>query len=161
MRPRVNSRKHIFQTTLSSALAGVTAGINFVNVVQNANHEQAREVDPGTTIEAVYLEVWVIGAGQQPTTITAIVEKTESGSNAVTTTEMTNLHTYANKKNIFVTHQGIVGDANSNPIPIFREWIKIPKGKQRFGLGDGMHMRIKSITEDTEYCSVIVYKSQS
>ncbi len=161
MRPRVNTRKHIIQVTLSSALAGVTVGTQLVRVSQSPDLELSPEVEPGTIISSVYLEFWLLGAGQQPTTMTALLEKTESGSNAVTTTEMTNLHTYANKKNIFVTHQGIVGDANANPVPIFREWIKIPKGKQRFGLGDSLHFRLKSITEDTEFCGIAIYKSQN
>jgi len=71
------------------------------------------------------------------------------------------LHDYPNKKNLFKTSQGLLGDANSNAVPIFREWIAIPKGKQRIGLGDTLVFNLAALGEmdqDVEVCGLVIYK---
>ncbi len=158
MRPIINSEKRISQVTLSSSLMGVVANNKIVDCVQDPNLALASNVAPGTIVKAVYVEIWLLGAGQQPTTFTAMIYKTNSNAGSIDATEMTDVNAYTNKKNIFEMHQGIVGDANANPTPVFRNWIKIPKGKQRFGLGDVLRFSVKSITEDTEFCGLFIFK---
>ncbi len=159
MRAQVNSEKHIVQTTLSTVLAGQVGTVTFINATQGGSPTLANLVDVGTTVKAIFVEYWLLAAAAQPTTATIIIEKLQNGQEAANATEMGDLYTYTNKRNILITHQGIVPDANSNPVPIIREWIKIPKGKQRFGLGDTLRMTIKSITEDTEFCGLAIYKA--
>jgi len=159
MRAIINSRKHIVQLTLSTVAAGAQVGVQLVNSKQNADNALAVDVEPGTVVKAIYVEMWLLAAEAQPSTVTAIIVKSPSGLGTPSAIEFADLHTWSNKNNIFVMHQGIVGDANSNPIPVFREWIKIPKGKQRFSLGDKLEIAFKGITEDTEVCGFAVYKS--
>ena len=155
----VNSEKRIVQVTLSSALVGTTAVVNIVNAQQDPTASAPAAVSAGTIVKAVYAEIWLNGASAQPPTCTTCILKTPAGASAPDATEMTDLNSYTNKKNILEMHQGIVGDSNSNPVPFYRGWIKIPKGKQRFGLGDQLRFVIKAITEDTEFCGVFIFKA--
>ena len=159
MRPVINSEKRIVQVTLATAGVGVVAVANIVNAQQDPSASSPAAVRAGTIVKAVYAEIWLIGASSQPPTATAMILKTPAGASAPDATEMTDLNGYTNKKNILEMHQGLVGDANTNPVPFFRGWIKIPKGKQRFGLGDQLRFVIKSITEDTNFCGVFIFKA--
>ncbi len=119
------------------------------------------EVAVGAIVKAVFVELWILGEGAQPCTCTWIIEKTTNDVSPATQTQMQNLHDYPNKKNIFKTGQGVIGDSNSNPIPVIREWIKIPKGKQRFGLGDELGIVVSCIGEadnGLEICGLAIYK---
>ncbi len=160
VRALIHTEKHIVQVTLTTATAATVANVNIVSVAQNADTSLAQNVEVGTEVSAVFAEIWVLGSSQQPTTITGIVYKTPADADAVDNTEMATLHTYPNKKNIFYTTQGLVGDANSNPIPILRQWIKIPKGKSRMGLGDKLRFSIRGITEDTQFCGQFTFKAK-
>jgi len=156
----IHSEKHIVQATLTSVPISTVVSSTIVAVNQDGSVTTPPTVSVGTDVSAVYVEIWVLGEGQQPTTITAIVYKTPAGATDIGNTDMANLHSYPNKKNIFYTTQGIVGDANSTPIPIIRQWIKIPKGKSRFGLGDRLVFSMRGITETTEYCGQFTYKAK-
>ncbi len=159
MRPMVHSRKHMPQYTQSEVGLNSTVNQLFITAVQDATETLATNVHVGDTIKAVYVEIWILGNTSQPATITAMIEKVPSGGSPATNTEMGQLHTYHNKHNILETHQGFIGDANTNPIPVYRGWIKIPKGKQRFALGERMYLNIRSITSVVEFCGQIIFKS--
>lgn len=160
VRPTVNSQKHILQSSLFS-VAG-TSIVNVVPLIVDESPAGTQQVAVGTTVKAIYCEYWVQGEATQPTTVNITVEKLESGAANMTFIQSQDLFGYSNKKNIFYTTQGIVGDANSNPIPFLRMWIKIPKGKQRFGLGDSLVVNIACITPDPdglEVCGMALYKA--
>ncbi len=159
MRAMINSQKHIVQVTLTTAMAANVANVNVVSVNQDGDTSLAQNVVVGTDIKAVFCEIWLLAASAQPTTVTWILYKTPADAGIITNTEMATLHTYPNKKNILQSGQGIVGDANSNPIPVIRQWIKIPKGKSRFGLGDKLRFSVRGITEDTEFCGQFIFKA--
>ncbi len=159
MRSIINSRKHLVQTTLSEAAANSIIATVLVDAKQNPDQDIAVEVEPGAVVKAIFVEYWVLGGGQQPSTMTYLIEKVDATSAPVTNGFMSTLHTYPGKKQILEMHQGLVGDANANPIPVFRHWIKIPKGKQRFGLGDRLVLTIRSITEATQICGFAIFKS--
>jgi len=127
-------------------------------VAQDPNATDPREIRIGSIVKAVYVEMWMMATSQQPATITTAVSKQVDGGSGINATEFTDLNGYANKKNIFELHQGLIGDANTNPVPFFRGWIKIPKGKQRMGLGDAIVYSTKAISEDVQYCGVFIYK---
>ncbi len=160
MRALIHTEKHQVQVTLTNVMAANVANINIVSVVQDGDTSLAQNVNVGTEVTAVFCEIWVLGNSQQPTTVTAIVYKTPAGAASIDNTQMATLHTYENKKNIFYTTQGLVGDANSVPIPILRQWIKIPKGKSRFGLGDKLRFSIRGITEETQFCGQFTFKAK-
>ena len=159
MRPVINSQKRIVQTTITNIPAGTVANLVLAHAKQDPTASAPQDVAVGSVIKAIYLEYWFLGDGQQPPTMTTFLAKYPGGVGQIDTADMTNLNGWNNKKNIFELHQGIVGDANTNPVPMFRHWIKIPKGKQRFGLDDRLILSTKSIiTDNVELCGVTIFK---
>ncbi len=159
VRPMVHSRKHYTQITLSTAttLARNNEILALGVALQDAN--TGNEVVEGSTIKAIYFEMWAIGSVSDQF-FTAILYKSPSGVNPPTFTEMTDLFSWDNKKNILYTTQGLASnDGIGDPLPMFKGWIKIPKGKQRFGLGDSFNFAIASRGSGTiTYCGFATYK---
>jgi len=164
MRPVINSEKRIIQITQTNVAGGTVNN----DVLVQTDHDQGTGSDPrivpvGSVVKAIYVELWMLGDGQQPTTITTTIAKFPGGVAQWDSTAMLSLSNTSNKKNIFEMHQGFIGDANTNPVPFYRNWIKIPKGKQRFGLGDRIILSVNTIdpTNGAEYCGVVIYKVQT
>ncbi len=158
VRPTINSKKHIVQTSITSATPGAVTKLVLIDAQQGASPSVPTSVEVGSIVKAVYIDLWFIGSSSQPTTMTCTLEKTVAENPDMTFVQSQQLYTYPNKKNIFYSTQGFVGDANSNPTPFLRTWYKIPKGKQRFGVGDGLRLNITGITETTEFCGLCIYK---
>ncbi len=157
MKPVITSKKHYVQATLFTI--GGTSIENIVIVDSKADPTLANDVLEGSIVKACFVEIWIQGSANQPGTFQVSIEKVPSGLGLMTNVDSSVLYTYSNKKNILFTSQGIVGDANSNPIPIIRGWYKIPKGKQRFGLGDRLVLNVNNITvDDFEACGIFVFK---
>ncbi len=91
---------------------------------------------------------------------TITLEKVPGAGNTITFTESTDLFSYANKKNIIYTTQGLASnDGIAAPIPVIRQWFKIPKGKQRMGLGDTWNLNVSSRgSDDLIMCGFMTYK---
>ncbi len=159
MKAIINSEKRIVQQTLSTVNEGVTQTALVVECKQDVNPSSPQEVSPGTVVKAVYVEMWFFGLGQQQSTTTTVFGKLVGTEPTISSVEMGDLNAYAGKKNLFEIHQGLVGDVNSNPIPFYRDWIKIPKGKQRMGIGDRLFLAVKGITDDTQFCGLYIYKA--
>ncbi len=160
VRAMVHSIKHYVQQTLTTVTTGVRDNMSIVSALESATN--LNEVTQGSTIKAVYLEIWAIGSSSNQF-FTAIVYKRPSGLNAISITEMANLYTYENKKNILYTTQGLASnDGIAGPYPLFKGWIKIPKGKQRFGLGDKLTFTVASRGDASIiYCGFATYKEYS
>ncbi len=159
MRPPINSEKHIHPRSLSTVAENTAT--TFQVVIADADATLSNQVRVGAVVKAVYCEIWVIGSSAQPVFQILTIEKISSGGPQPTSAQMSALHNYPNKKNILFTSQGLVGDSNSNPIPLYRDWIKIPKGKQRFGLGDSLVFTIAARGEannDVEVCGIFIFK---
>ena len=161
VKPIIQSEKHIIQFTNTEVMVGNVSTVNIVNAVQNPEGSDAKVVDVGTLIKAIFVEVWAFGTSSQPPTFVFIVEKLPGVGINITTSEISALHSYPNKKNIFYTSMGFLGDSNTNPTPIIRQWILIPKGKQRMGLGDRFQWSIKSITENLQFCGQVTFLAKS
>ncbi len=159
MRPPIHSRKHYVQTTLTQALTGAEVGITYISAVNPPSADLNVEVAEGAIVKAVFIELWVIGETADQF-FTIIVSKLPGGVPQATITDMTNLFTWVNKKNIFYTSQGLApNDGVGQPVPILRQWIKIPKSKQRFGLGDKLVMQVASRGDGTiNFCGFSTYK---
>ncbi len=162
MRPQINSEKHIVQ--LNRATTVGPAGIQNINLVsvlaQDAVASLPQDVRIGTNVKAVWLEWWCSGSNNDQSAVTAILYKTVGDTDIIDTTDMSLLNEYTNKKNILATFQGILGDSGSaNPVPIFRGWFKIPKGKSRFGLGDKLRITLQAKDTDVESCGLCIYKA--
>ncbi len=121
-----------------------------------------RDVEEGALVKAIFCEMWLSNNGAAGVTgqFTLIVEKKPAGATAITVAQMANLSAYPNKKNILYTTQGIIGTSASGPtVPVIRNFILIPKGKQRMGLGDQMILTISNISGETlQRCGFFTYK---
>ncbi len=158
MRPPIISRKHIVQHTKTSiASAAVATQIECTSVhIQDVNANN--EVAEGSVVKAIFLEYWLL-AEFGPGSFVLIVEKAQGLQANPSFTNMTTLDAYANKKNVLFISQGLLPDDAANPTPVLRQWIKIPKGKQRFGFGDKIRVSIAAIdTDGVEFCGFTVYK---
>ncbi len=160
MKAIVNSRKHIVQTSLAT-IQEQTILTTTIALVVDAQPTTSIHVVAGAVIKAVWLEYWLLGEASQECTATWTVEKLPNLNDTMTQAEGQDLDNYINKKNILKMGQGIIGEANSNPIPVIREWVKIPKGKQRFGLGDALVINIScigSVDNGLQICGFALYK---
>ncbi len=159
VRPTVNSEKHIFQKSLTTVDDNTVDSTNILTSV--ADPTGPNHVRIGAVVKAVFVEMWMLGSSSQPVFQICTVEKVVANQDRVTSAQMSALNSYPNKKNILFTSQGLIGDSNTNPVPVLRQWIKIPKGKQRFGLDDAMVINIAARGEaanDLEVCGIFIYK---
>ncbi len=160
MKAPINSVKHyISHTELNIAAGGISVqpAVHAVTVNAVTNTSDVRE---GSIVKAVYVERWLIGdeAAGVNSQFVLTVEKKREGEPDMTFTNASNLQAYLNKKNILYTTQGIVASSNgSSTVPVIRQWVLIPKGKQRFGLGDELHVNIAFVTKGTT-CGMETYK---
>ncbi len=157
MRPIIHTIKHYVNFPVQVAASGARITITIVDAIaKGAARAAASDVEEGATIKAVYLEFWIASA-------TALLSgtwtftKLPSNVNTPTFTEMANLGSYTNKKNIFVSGQGIV-PSNGNVMNIFKGWVKVPKGKQRMGLGDRLVLNLAAVGADVSICGITTYK---
>ncbi len=162
MRAPIVSRKHIVQHTQTVLASTAVASLRDVIATNMQNVNAAADVVEGSVIKAIFVELWVNGnTGIEPAgSVVVMVEKAPGDIVAPTITDMTTLDDYDNKKNIFFTSQGILASNTGNPTPFLRQWIKIPRGKQRFGLRDEFRINIAAIgAEDISFCGLTIYKS--
>ncbi len=158
MRPVVNSAKHYTHLSLATVLAGALSVEEVVTGVPVKDVNLGREVREGAVVKAVFIERWVRTNDTSPGSFIFCVIKLPSGLANPTTTEMANLHAYDNKKNVLYTCQGLSNDQNANAIPCARGWFKIPKGKQRIGLGDRIITVLFAQALDQNWCGFTTYK---
>ncbi len=162
MQPVIMTVKHLVHQSLATIASGAISNIDVVNVVVAPAAANSNEVQEGSILKAVYIEMWVTSTGTtgQTCSFNMTVEKVPSDATDMTFTQSANLGAYPNKKNIFYTTQGVVGASvdGSNSIPLYRQWIKIPKGKQRMGLGDKILLNINAIGTTLAICGIFIYK---
>ncbi len=159
VRPIVHSTKHYVQISRSTVATVARNVEDIVLAVESTVANAVDEVQEGATVKAVYFELWLLDTGNDGSNV-VIVQKNTSGTNGCSFGQMNALGTYIEKKNIFFTHQGLSSnDGVGNPIVVLQGWIKIPKSKQRFGLGDSLHLTIANNSlNDLAYCGFATYK---
>ncbi len=160
VRPMVHSNKHYVQTSIATITGGQSSNISLVQSVAVANKDSVFEVEEGSTIKAVYVEHWwKAGSASNVATGIATIHKIPGGGSNFTFAEMAALGSAANKKNILYTTQGLVNTVSGSAINFIKGWIKIPKSKQRFGLGDFLMLSISaSASIDLHHCGFATYK---
>ncbi len=159
MKPQVHTRKHYVQQTLSTVLAGANLNINIATAVEATTANDKTEVIAGSTISAVYIEMWVRAGDTSPGNSLLTFYKFDAGQ-ALSFAEQIDLHSYNQKNNIFYHTQGLTNDQDADAIPFIRQWFKIPKGKQRMALGSGLKLAIAAQALDNIICGHFVYKEQ-
>ncbi len=162
MRAVIKSKKHILQ--ISQATVAQSAIVN--NLFINATEGTAtvpQGVEEGAIVKACYVEFWVSqDSASVVGSYTVVLWKDPGGNAGMTGAQAAALHDYDNKKNILFTAQGLLTPNDGGQIPVLRGWYKIPKGKQRFGLGDQMLVSIRNNNAtaiDINFCGLVIYKS--
>ncbi len=162
VRAMVHSKKHVVQLTFSTATGGATTIFTAFRAVERTVANASTEVMEGSTVKAVYVELWAVAtAVDQFHTI--ILSKLPGGVGNITNANMAALDSYNNKKNVFYTSQGLTPqESTQGPLAVLRGWIKIPKTKQRFGLGDALQLAVASRgASDINFCGLFVFKEYS
>ncbi len=162
MRPPIHSQKHYVQYPIDEIAAGTTQFILLAEGVESTVANLATEVAEGSVIKAVYIELWLQNQGNLSEQVVT-VSKDQQGGVGPAFSNHANLNAYTGKKNILFTHQGLgANDAVSGPQFILKHWIKIPKGKQRFGLGDKLNLNISNVSSNgLNRCGFSIYKEYS
>jgi len=155
----VHSSKHYVQFPINQIATG-TAEINaVVTAVALQNVNLASEIVEGSSVKAVYFELWLQNEGTLGEFIMTISKEPLNGTGP-NFAQMAALNNFENKKNVLYTTQGLTSnDGVSGPVNIIRGWVKIPKSKQRFGLGDRIVMNISNVSaNDLVRCGLTIFK---
>jgi len=159
VRPMVHSRKHVIQFPIDQISTGTRQTINLIIAVEDTVANLANEIAEGSSIKAVYIELWLQNQGNLGESIVTVTKDPQNATGP-SFAQHAALNSFANKKNIFFTHQGLTSnDGVSGPVFVLKNWIKIPKSKQRFGLGDGLNIAISNVSAgDLNRCGFAIYK---
>ncbi len=155
MRALIQTRKHYVQMTLQTVTAGTSTTVPLA--FSQENPADADEVTVGAVVKAVFIELWVRGGDTSPGSILVTLVKVPDGQTP-TFADMIALHDYKNKKNVLYHTQGLTNINTDGAIPFSRQWYKIPKGKQRMGLGDSLYLVISAQALDSVLCGFATYK---
>ncbi len=160
MKPVIHSQKHYIQYPIDQITTATKQNIILIDAEPVANVNAANEVVEGASVKAIFIELWLQNTSTLAEQIVT-VEKAPAGSAGPSFAQMAALHDFDNKKNILFTHQGLgSNDGVSGPQRVINQWIKIPKGKQRFGAGDRLIMTIANVSSnDLNRCGFSIYKS--
>ncbi len=158
MKAPIHSTKHIVQNSLFAVASGAITNANIVVAVDVAAKNTVTEVEEGCVIKAVYVEMWLTGDDVVASTCIATLEKISSNGPSMTVAQSAALMDYPNKKNIFQTFMGLMPPNTQYPMAIFKGWVKIPKGKQRFGLGDRLVLNMHGQSDGLTGCGFFIYK---
>ncbi len=161
MRPIISSKKHYNQVTLTNVAAGA-ASTTIIALAIEGEASTPDHVKEGAVVKAVWVEMWAQSDSASVTgSATAIIYKNPGGNANATAANVAALHDYDNKKNIFYATQGLMPTTDGGLFVIFKGWVKIPKGKQRMGLGDKINLTVRNNngTDDINICGMFTFKS--
>ncbi len=162
MKPVIHSTKHYVQQSRSEVGTVAIVALDIALSVGSTIANEVDEIEEGTLVKAVFVEMWILDSGNDGSFVISL-EKQSGGMANMSFGDSNNLGNYRNKKNILYVTQGLSpNNAVGNPTPIIRQWFKIPKGKQRFGLTDKLKLNITNNgLNDLEFCGFFTYKEVS
>ncbi len=160
MKAAIHSSKHYVQTTLSTVSAGAITNQILASSVAVQNKNSVLEVEEGSQVKAVFVEFWLIQGSSSIGSFTAGLYKNPGGQNNMLTADAAALGDWDNKKNLLFVTQGLSPANTTFQLNLCRTWFKIPKGKQRMGLGDKLNFFIRNNngTDDINFCGFTTYK---
>ncbi len=158
VKPVIHSTKHIVQFSVRTNEAASVENLIIVDAVAVGNKNTPSEVEEGASIKACYVELWVRSSSTTPSSGQHVLYKKSVGQGFPSTTNMAALHDWNNKKNILFTQMGLFNDQDADAVRVLGGWYPIPKGKQRFGLGDQLVVTGFTASIDTVLCGFAVYK---
>ncbi len=160
MRPRVNTRKHILNLSLFAVASGAINNQNLAVAVIAPDANTAGEVREGAIISAVYVEMWLTSDDTAAGTCITTLEKIPANGASMTAANSAALDSYKNKNNIFHIQQGLLAPNIQYPTAVIKGWFKIPRGKQRFALGDSLVLNTHGQSNGLAGCGFVLYKEQ-
>ncbi len=159
VRPQVHSEKHYVQKSLFNVISPAVNDTAIVDAVEVSDKDAVNEVREGSIVKAVYIEMWLkAGEASNAGFFIASLYKAPAGLGAFTSAELSSMGGTANKKNVLFFTQGLDNDISGSATNIMRGWYKIPKSKQRFGLGDQLFLSISAPAIDVNGCGFMTYK---
>ncbi len=159
MRPTINTEKHYQQSSLGAVASGAITNIEVLNAV--AAPVAVNEVRQGAIVSAIYVEMWLTSDDAGAGTAIVTLEKVPGAvTTFMTAANSAALGNYDNKKNIFHTQMGLVPGNTTYPMVTIKGWFKIPKGKQRMGLDDKIHLNLHGQSNGLSFCGFTTYKEQ-
>ncbi len=160
MKAIIKSIKHILQVpAVIIASGGVRNDILIASLAEGSARALVSDVEEGCVVKAIYLEFWISGVTADKTA-TWILAKYPNNIGTATFTETQNLSAWDNKSNILHTGQGLA-PTGGNQIAMFKNWVMIPKGKQRFALGDRLILQTSAVGTNVNICGFALYKERS
>ncbi len=158
----VHSTKHYIQTSLATITAGASVNVTIVDAVAVGAKNTASEVEEGNSVKACYIEHWLRSSEISPGTFIAALAKIPGTGAAFSAAQLAAMNDAENKKNVFWMGMGLLNDQDADATAIMRNWYKIPKSKQRFGLGDRLILSIFAQGAiDLVHCGFATYKEYS
>ncbi len=156
----INANKHYVHFPNANIASGARENLAIVESVVAPAAAASINVEEGSIVKAIYLEMWIYGLGASgtDTQFFLAIEKVPANATRMTFADSSNLGAYQNKKNILYTSQGVIGGIDTNSVAVLRNWILIPKGKQRMGLGDRLDMTIATLGAPLQRCGFSTYK---
>ncbi len=158
MKNIINSEKHYVQYSLSAITSGSVANNNLCAAVPVISKNLVFEVEEGSLVKAVYLEFWVTSDDATQGSAIWALEKVQSGTAPMNAAEIAALNSYDNKKNVLHVGMGLIPTNVDYPMNLVKGWFKIPKGKQRMGIGDELQFSILAQSNGVSYCGFSTYK---
>jgi len=158
----VHSTKHYVQQSIATIAAGAKLDIVIADSVNVTAANAVNEVREGSSIKACYIEMWIrSGEAAAGSGITCLC-KLPGGLAVFGTAFLAGIGTSDNKKNVLNFSQGLFNDQDADAVAVYRGWYKIPKSKQRMGLGDRLVLQIFAQGAiDLHVCGFMTYKEYS
>ncbi len=160
MRPTVHTEKHIVQLSLAAIASGASLNFLVIESKQAPVAATAADVREGAIVSAIYVEMWGTSDDTAAGSTVHALERRPSGRAAASAAQMGSLNAYDNKKNILHIGMGLIGPNTQYPANLVKGWFKIPKGKQRFGIGDKMSFNMLAQSNGMAVCGFAIYKEQ-
>ncbi len=158
VRPMVHSTKHYVQPGLRTVVAGAVEAHVIAEAVQVVDKNIASEVEEGTSIKAIYVEHWARAGSTSPGSFIYAIYKSPGAGATFSVAQMAAMSSSENKKNVLFFSQALINDQDADAIAIHRGWQKVPKSKQRMGLGDRWLTAHSAVGVDSIVCGFETYK---
>ncbi len=143
----------------ATTAAGAVTPSTFIQAVEIQNKNTQVEVLQGAIIKAIWIEFWMTSDDAAQGSFSISVEKISSAGVDMTFAQSIALGTYPNKNNVLYITRGLVGPTTgATPTPVMRQWVAIPKGKQRFALGDRLNINFTAIANGITHCGFVLFK---
>ncbi len=168
LRP-INSIKNVVDNSGIIAATTDTSIQIAINGVRNADLATANEVNVGSKITSVFLEIFFYTEGGEVTNEVPLVDwyiLKDDGNAYGTTFNANNLPTpgatgvHQNKRKILHEEKGLAGGGNASleGVPmVFKGVIRIPRGKQRWAEADVLRI-VARANFATKFCVKSLYK---